>query len=461
MSEPNKPYLGGAHQHLLYGDIYPSNTAYTDPMRTKDLYDMYYRNEFFQIMCDWMVAEAFRNWIKFIEDTEPIQGLKFGEEYSFKGYEYEDEETGKVTKLTPFLEYIQWNDVPTNWKTGVSWSRLYNEGCLLVFLDDNDELLKQSKKEENTVKWAANANRQGYTRFNYFQPIEVGRGTGFSVEEANADGSVKIWKVQLHTKHMDKAKTFLIDADRCIHLLWKKRENGWAACSRVLPLMPFAKMEEMTFQKLTKRAHDIAGGILHIDGIASAAEQSAIDQDMGNDLTSVDRIYTQAGRSVEYKTPDLKAAGEFATIFEIVEYKTPDLKAAGECATIFEMYSKKMCRFMRISQLVLDGEHTGASLGGNDNAETMNSYTEIYEIQEHYRNYLEKVFYKLGKKNTSFIYREILPEEMRVDEQMQEAQFNHENEGIGEASQSDENMDKRNSGSDGDDTSTKNNEQTR
>ncbi|MCJ7481509.1 MAG: hypothetical protein MUO31_00935 [Thermodesulfovibrionales bacterium] len=388
-----------------------------------------------------MVAEALRNWIKFIEDSEPIYGTKFGEPYTFKGYEFVDEETGKTTTLTPFLEYIQWNDVPVNLKTGISWSRVYNEGSLLVFLDSDEDLQKQSEKDETTIEWKANHDKQGYTRFTVFQPIAVGTGTGFSVEEANDDGTVKIWKVALHTKHMKTAKTFLIDADRCLHLLWKKRENGWGACSRVLPLIPFAKMEEQTFQKLTKRAHDIAGGILHFDGIASEAEQIALDTDMGGDLTSVDRIFTKGGRTVEYKTPDLKAAGEFSTIFE--------------------MYSKKLCRFMRISQLVLDGEHTGASLGGNDNAETMNSYTEIYEIQEHYRNYLEKVFYKLGKKNTSFIYREILPEEMRVDEQMQQEQFDHENEQFGETAQSADGVDKRNSGSGGNATSSKNNEQTR
>ena len=440
--EPNRPYLGGAHQHTLYGDIYPSNTSYTDPKNAKLLYDMYHRNEFVQIMCDWMVAEAFRNWIKFIEDTTPQPGMKFGEEYTFKGYEFEDEETGKVTTLTPFLEYAQWNDVPNNWNRGVSWSRLYNEGSLLVFLDDDNELLKQSEKGEGEeIVWKANPDKQGYQRFTVFQPIQIGTGTGFSVQDANADGTVKTWKVQLHTVHMDKAKTFIIDADRCIHLLWKKRENGWTACSRVYPMLGVCKMEEQTFQKLTKRAHDIAGGILHIDGIASAAEQAAIDNDMGNDMTSVDRIYTQAGRTVEYKTPDLKAAGEFATIFE--------------------MYTKKLCRFMRISQLVLDGEHTGASLGGNDNAETMNSYTEIYEIQEHYRNYLEKVFYKLGKKNTSFIYREILPEDMRVQEQMQEAQFNHENEQSAETAQSDDSVDNGNSRSSGDGDSAQNNESSR
>jgi len=118
---------------------------------------------------------------------------------------------------------------------------------------------------------------------------------------------------------------------------------------------------------------------------------------MGSDLTSIDRVFLKEGRTMEYKTPDLKAAGEFSSIFE--------------------MFTKKLCRHMRVSQLILDGEHTGMGLGGNSNVELMNSYSEIYQIQEHYRTDLEHVFYKLGKKNTSFIYNEILPEEMTVDDE--------------------------------------------
>jgi hypothetical protein len=144
-----------------------------------------------------------------------------------------------------------------------------------------------------------------------------------------------------------------------------------------------------------------------------------------------------------------------------MEFITPDLKAAGEFSTIFEMYTKKMCRHMRISQLVLDGEHTGASLGGNDNAETMNSYTEVYEIQEHYRNPLEKVFYKLGKKDTSFVYKEILPEEMRVTQQMEREQMEHEDKRFEQTNGGPNGMDSRDQRSGSDDSKGSSREQTR
>ena len=439
MSEDIK-YRGGAHTFQLYGDIYPSNRHYADPINTVELYKMYHRNEFVQIMCDWMVAEAFRNWIRFIEDDKPIHGLKFDQAYTFKGYEYQDEESGQSVTVTPFQEFIQWADVPASWKQAVSWSRLYNEGALMLFLDSDQNLLQQSEKDENTIIWKANPNPQGYVKFTVFQPMTVGTGTGFEPYEMNNDNTIKTWKISM-APYQGKSKVFIVDSDRCLHLIWKKRENGWMGCSRVLPMLRFCMFEELTFQKLTKRAHDLAGGILHIDGVASETEQKTLDTALGDDLTSVDRVYTMAGRTIEYKTPDLKAAGEFATIFE--------------------MYTKKLCRFMRISQLMLDGEHTGASLGGNDNTEMMSSYTEIYEIQEHYRNYLEKAFYKLGKENTSFIYREVLPQGMRVEQQMQREMMSNENEESGNASGSAAGADNGNKSSAGKKSAGGSREQTR
>lgn len=440
----NDRYLGGAHKFAIDGDVFPGNVDYSDPILTPHLFKMYHRNEFVEVMCDWMVAEAFRNWIKFIEDDKPIEGIKFGQPYTFEGYEYEDDETGKTIKVTPFQEYLQWNDVPVNWKQGVSWSRLYNEGALLVFLDENQELYNLTDSENNIIEWKANPDPQGYKRFKVFQPKECGTGTGFYIanaEDCNTDGTPKVWTVIMHDQYMKSAKTFRIEADRCIHLLWKKRQNGWKACSRVLPFLRFAKMEELTFQKLTKRAHDLAGGILHIDGIASEEEQDTIDDAMGDDLTSVDRVYTKAGRTVEYKTPDLKAANEFESIFKL--------------------YTKKMLRFMRMTEQTLDGEKQGAGLGGNTDNDVSISYTEIYEIQEHYRNYLEKVFYKLGKENTQFIYREVLPEGMRMQKEMNEKMMENEEQGDEPAGGSAKDTNPRDQQSSGKKSAPNSREQTR
>ena len=180
---------------------------------------------------------------------------------------------------------------------------------------------------------------------------------------------------------------------------------------------------------------------MKITGVTSSEERDSIDAEMGEDLTSVDRVFLKEGRDLKYETPDLKAAGEFAVIFEL--------------------YTKKLIRHMRITQETLDGEKTGAGLGGNTDNDILTSYTEIYEIQEHYRNYLEKVFYKLGKKNTSFVYREILPEDMRVEQQNMEKMMEHEDNRMEQTEGATESNDTGNGQSSGNDAKGASREQTR
>jgi len=385
-------YYGGAHSiDYLAGDIYPSEFTYLQQHFARDYLILYKRSEFIQLMIDWMPFEAYRQGIQFIKDEGPIKGFKFGQPYSFEGYDWEDPETMRKISLSAFEEYFQWINGWMHWLMAVGWARLYDEGALIVFLDDTP-LEYPPGAGDREVIWKANPDPRGYARFKVFQPMAVGTGTGFEVGEVEEqDGSILNWKVYVQD-NKSKAKMFTIDADRCHHMIWRKKENSWKGSSRVYGLGKIAIAEEQTFQRLTKRAHDIAGGILKFTGVNSKTEQQALDNAMGQDLSSVDRVFLQQGRDVMYETPDLKAAGEFSAIFEL--------------------FTKKLCRHMRVSQLILDGEHTGAGLGGNNNIEMMNSYSEIYQIQEHFRNDLEKVFFKLGRNDTRFVFNDILPTEM-------------------------------------------------
>jgi hypothetical protein len=391
-------YLGGAHHtKILPGDFYPSNFSFSHVAINQDLFTLWRKNEFIQLLIDWMPYEAFRQGVQFIEEEGPITGIKHGQPYTFKGYEYQDKNSNKSYSMTGFEEYCQWNGVMEQFMLAVSMSRLYPEGALLVFLDDTKTLFPIVGKEGNEIQWKANPNPQGYFSFKAFQPINVNDSGGFSIEDDDENGIVTKWKVVVGNANMNKQKTLIIDAGRCIHIQWKKKSNSWLATSRVDGIARIAQLETQIFEKLTKRAHDLAGGILTLTGIAGEAEQTKLDNALGEDLTSVDRVYLQGDRTVEYVTPDLKAAGEFSAIFE--------------------MFTRKLCRHARVSQLILDGEHTGAGLGGNNNIEMLNSYSEIYQIQEHYRTALEHVFFKLGKNNTSFVYNEILPDDMTQDEE--------------------------------------------
>ena len=388
-------YYGGANSSAMLGDVYPSNFSWLSPLTARDLLALYKRNEYIQLSVDWMSWEAFRKGISFINEDEVVVGDKFGQEYIFKGYDFETSDS-QVIHISAFQEFLMWIDAWKQIMTGVAWSRLYDEGSLIVFLDDTIPELSEPGTDDRI--WRANPNPQGYMRFIVIQPLQAGNSIGFTVDNEKWDeltNEVKEYRVQI--KRGEKTINYFIEADRCIHLLWRKKENGWKGFSRVKSFAHIALSEEQFTKRLLQRAAKVVGGILTIDA-ESNEEMDALDNAIGTDLTSIDRIYKKPGREIEYKTPDLKAAGEMASIFEI--------------------YSKKLCRHMRISQLMLDGEHTGASLGGNDNAEIMNSYSEIFQIQEHYRNDLEKIFFKLGKKDTRFVYVDILPENMMSEDEI-------------------------------------------
>ena len=390
-------YFGGSHQtDWMAGDVYPSNFSFLSNMTAQHLLELYKRNEFIQISVDWMTYEAFRQGISFLKEEEIIQGKKFGQDYIFEGYTYMNPETGEEITVSGFQEYLMWIDMWKLFIRGASWSRLYDEGALLVFLDDI--LPNEATPGNDQREWKSNPDPQGYSSFRVFQPLACGTETGFSVQPSDWDettNTIKRYRLQL--RHAKEVKDYLVDADRCVHLLWRKRENSWKATSRVRSFAHVALIEEQITKRLVKRANDLAGGILTIDA-ESKEEMTEISNSLGNDLTSTDIIFKKPGREIEYKTPDLKAAGEFASIFDIL--------------------AKKLCRHMRISKLLLDGEHDGPSLGGNDNGEIMNSYTEMFQIQNHYRNALEHVFFKLGKSDTRFVYNDILPDDLMVDDEI-------------------------------------------
>lgn len=384
-------YLGGTHTNSNYiaGDVYPSNFSFSSEKTNSDLLKLYRRNEFVQIMCDWMPFEAFRKGIEFVKDEGTKQGIKFDKPYSFEGYTHVDPETLKTTSLSGFQEFLQWIDFETTFLMGVAFSRLYPEGGLLVFLDD--QTLPASKKTTD-IPWSANGNAQGYMQLRAFQPMNVAQGSGFEPHDSSG-GKVTEWKVTIQQNTKGEKKSYIIAADRCIHMIWKKKENGWKGSSRVLGFANLCVAEDQTFKRLLKRANDVAGGILHVE-CESLAEQEVIDAAIGNNLTAVDIVYTLPGRVVDFKTPDLKASGEFMSIYDI--------------------YTRKLVRHMRINQEILDGNKQGAGLSGNTDNDVMVGYSEMYQIQNHYRVYLERCFYKLGREDTRFIYNEILPDNMAI-----------------------------------------------
>lgn len=363
------------------GDENPSAFSFDMKLSADDMLKLYKRNEFIQVAVEWAVIESNRQWITFNKQQINIIATKFGKPYTFADFE----------------EYLKWIDFKSKDQLCKSWARLFGN-AIMVFFDSSGG----TKTSENEIYLAKSATGI-YSDCKAYHPLcNTSDGQcGYEIYETDDDGNATKYRIQIFTAGMKKAKKIIVDADRVVEYNAPAKELKFGGSSRVEGLALVALAEEQTFKRLMKRAHDVAGGILTITGVSSEDEATAIDTAIGDDLSSIDRLYLQSGREIEYKTPDLKAVGEFSAIFDI--------------------FTRKLARHLRVSQQVLDGAPSGTISSAKYNMIT--SYVEILGIQEHYSNAMEKCFHKLGKQDTTFIWNKLISEEM---EQAPDLKIDHQ-----------------------------------
>jgi len=353
----------------VQGDTTPTDFSFDMSVSADDLLKLFKRNEFIQVSCEWAVIESSRQWLTFQTPQNGIKGTKFGKPYNF----------------STFDEYLQWINFKGKDQLCKTWSRLFGN-AIMLFLDSQTI---ESDKEEITLP----SNPNGvYSDCEPYHPLcNTGDGqSGYEVLETDGNGKPSKYRITIFTLGMKKARKYLVPVDRVVEYSAPKKEIRYGGNSRVEGIALIALAEEQTFKRLMKRAHDVAGGILTVNGVSSEDEAKALDTAIGDDLSSIDRLFLQAGREVDWKTPDLKAAGEFTAIFDI--------------------FTRKLARHLRVSQQVLDGAPSGTISSAKYNMIT--SYCEILGIQEHYRNSMEYCFNKLGKEDTRFIWNEVIPDQI-------------------------------------------------
>lgn len=362
----------------LDGDEDPTEFSFDHIPTDDDLLKLYRRNEFIQVAVEWAVSESNRRWITFTTPQNNISATKFGKPYTFKTFD----------------EYLKWIDFKGKDTLCKTWSRLFGNSIMLFL--DSQQSFADAKDEEITLP----SNPYGiYSDCEPYHPLcNTSDGQcGYEVLDTDADGKPSKYRITIYTKGMKKPRKYICDADRVVEYSAPKKEIKYGGSSRVEGIAMIALAEEQTFKRLLKRAHDVAGGILTVVGVSSEEEAKALDAAIGTDISSIDRLYLQAGREIDWKTPDLKASGEFIAIFDI--------------------FTRKLARHLRVSQQVLDGAPQGTQSSAKYNLIT--SYMEILAIQEHYSNTMEKCFNKLGKQDTTFTWNELIPDEME-----QPADFN-------------------------------------
>jgi len=386
MSNKNLNFYDSRVYHELVtlpGDLTPTDFSFNMALTDTHLMGMYIRNEYVQIACDWMPAEALRKWLTFRSDTTPVQGLKHGKEHPFKNFD----------------EYFEWIGGREELENCFGWSRLFGR-CIMFHMDAQEAIdmgAKTLRKGQTyTLGKSADGRYLACRAFHPFCQTEEG-GNGYEVGEVDqTTGKPLTYKIHIMTKGMKHERVIIADPDRVVEFNWKRKQIKYGGDSRVRGLALLALCEEQMFKRLMKRLHDLAGGVRIIPGIKTAEQMTTfMASDAGaNDQSSVDTIGVDR--------PENAPA-----------YITPDLKTSTEFIAAFDMFTRKICRHTHLSQKILDGESQGVQASAQ--FDMMSSYTEIFQMQNRFKQPMESVFYKLGLEDTEFDWVPILPEEMQPD----------------------------------------------
>jgi hypothetical protein len=402
----------------LPGDIDPTDFNFNLILTREQKLRLYERNDIMQLMVEWPVIEAYRQRITFEED-EDVEYLKFGKvPFTFTATEESvDETTGEIKpEQQAYNKYLEWTGFWTKCREGTTWSQLFGE-CAAFFWDDKkgekgkiwertDKALEELEPITLGEGLFYGPNEEGvYDDFDFFYPRTD--GTGYRILDIDEKGKPTLYEVKIFTEGMKTERTFYMDAERVVLFPAPRRRIKHGGSSMTEGVELYALAGEQLAKSLIRRAKLLAGGIATFSGVESEEEASTLDTELGEDITSLDRLFLQTGIEFAYVTPDLKLSSEYFSLFDIM--------------------TRVYARYLRFSQKLMDGESQGVQ--GSAKFDLLSSYTRIYGIQQHYNRPIEEMFFRLGKKNTAFTWNEIIPEMM--DDTAFEEPFIQNNKGDG------------------------------
>jgi hypothetical protein len=340
----------------IAGDADPDDFDWKTTLSAEETMRLFERNAIIQIATSWSFAEAIRAGWVFKKNEGAIVGQKHGEEYTFENFE----------------EYLEWISFQTELQNAGKWALVFGTSYMIFFNEDLDI----SQKNAAGV----------YDRCQAFHPLVD--GNGITVQDVDKFGRPLKYELHLMTEGMKQSLTIVIDASRVIEFVAPKDKIKYGGSPRCVGLDKMALAEEQMLKALVKRAKDVAGGFLNVP-VETEAQALAANTNIGQSITYLKRLFTKNGYKPEYITPDLKAAGEFTAIFNII--------------------SLHFSRHLRVSQQALEGLASGTLSSAEYNF--LYSYTYILQLQAHFKATLERCFYKLGKKDTRFIWNDPFPDQ--------------------------------------------------
>lgn len=339
----------------LSGDSDPADFSWDEFLSNDNLLTLLCRNGKVKKACSWVSREAIRP--RFVlEDDSAILGTKIGQPYTFK------------TKL----DYLEWIGFFTELEAAFTWSRLFGESIMVMFKEgeqyDNKQFLPLTQYD--TVKaYHPLANSNGY------QIVQDGlKDFYYKVQFTNELGSTT-------TYNIDKRRVIRFDAP---HLELKYKGN-----SEIEALAKIAIVQEQMLRSVMQRLHYMGAGVA-IMQVNGEDEKKALNTAISKSLKYISKVFTSG---------DPK---------QVMEMFVPDLNAS-QFREIWDIAQEEIATDMNMSKKLISGDSQGYQSSAM--WDTNISYTEVYQVQRHYKKAIEYVLHYLGFQNTNFEWNDPKPKE--------------------------------------------------
>lgn len=345
----------------IAGDYDPSEFKYTDDLSRDTLLSLLLRNPKIQKSTVWYASEMLRERWEF-KEKQPISAPKHSKEL----YDFET-----------FDEWLEWNGFLQELLKALFWSLLFGDSILVFY----------TGKEKAAKKMELSPGKD-FVKCKAYYPIT--KGSGYILEKVNSLFNVAdMYKIKLHAHKASESVTIFAPKERVVRFSAPALELKYAGTSVVSAVAHDCIGQEQIKRGIVSVANNLQPGILVVKA-ATKDERDLIDNSIGDTLTHLRRVY-------------VKDAEELEKVLKLV---IPDLKI-DQIEKLNRILQTDIATGTFMSISILEGAPQGALSSAA--FDTFNTYSRVKQLQSHYKQAVEKAFFKLGKKNTVFTWNDPTP----------------------------------------------------
>lgn len=345
----------------IAGDVDPANFSYTKKIPRSSQLHLLIRNSKIQKATVWKAGEMIRERWEFKKE-QPVIATKHGTDFTFE----------------TFNEWLEWIGFMQEVLKVLFWSLNFGDG-ILVFYNGNEK----SSKKEITLDASGDYNSCRA----YYPIIE---SNGYTIEDVDPLlNTPSLYKIKLQAHKAKNSITILAPASRVVRFSAPQKDLKYAGTSVVSTIRHDCIGQEQIKRAIVTQANNMGAGILAVKA-ANPDEKAIIDATIGDVLTHLRRVY--------YKNPE-----EFDKLFNFI---MPDIKM-DQIERLNAIIQTDIATGTDISKSVLEGAPQGALSSAA--FDTFNTYSNIKQLQQHYKRAMEESFFKLGKMDTTFTWGDPTP----------------------------------------------------